>query len=42
MGKQTMSTLDVAAEVAFLRNRAQGMWVINVYDISGKVGVKRG
>ncbi|GMH40784.1 hypothetical protein BSKO_08688 [Bryopsis sp. KO-2023] len=36
MVKQNMSTIDVAAEVACLRHRVMGMWVINVYDISSK------
>ena len=37
MVKQRLSTADVAAEVACLRQRIMGMRVANVYDINPKV-----
>lgn len=36
MGKQQLSTLDVAAEAACLRRRVLGMNLINVFDINPK------
>ena len=38
MVKQRMSTADIAAEVACLKNRIVGMRVANIYDVNSKVG----
>lgn len=37
MVKQRMSTADVAAESACLRQRLLGMRVANIYDVNAKV-----
>ena len=37
MVKQRMSTADVAAEAACLRQRLLGMRVANIYDVNAKV-----
>ena len=37
MVKQRMSTADVAAEAACLRQRLLGMRVANIYDVNPKV-----
>lgn len=37
MGKQRLTSADVAAEVACLRERIVGMRVSNIYDLSPKV-----
>ena len=37
MPKQRMSTADVVAEVACLRQRCLGMRVANIYDLDSKV-----
>jgi len=39
MGKQQLSTVDVAAEVACLRKRILGMNLINIFDINTKTYV---
>ena len=39
MVKQRMSTADVAAEAACLRQRLLGMRVANIYDVTPKVGL---
>ena len=38
MVKQRMSSVDVAAEVACLRQRVVGLKVANIYDLDAKVG----
>ncbi len=38
MVKQRMSSADVAAEVACLRQRILGLRVANIYDLNAKVG----
>ena len=40
MVKQRMSTADIAAEVACLKNRIVGMRVANIYDVNSKVGAQ--
>ena len=37
MVKQRMSTADVAAEAACLRQRVLGMRLANIYDVNAKV-----
>jgi hypothetical protein len=37
MVKQRMSSVDVAAEVACLRNSILGLRVANIYDLNAKV-----
>ena len=39
MVKQRMSSSDVAAEVACLRQRILGLRVANIYDLTPKVGL---
>lgn len=38
MVKQRMSSADVAAEVACLRQRILGLRLANIYDLNPKVG----
>lgn len=36
-GKKQLTTLDIAAEVAYLRKKIMNMNIINIFDVNPKV-----